>query len=113
MKLNLEESDLDFIKPAFDLESGLAPVSNEDRAHAEFNKLMQLAALMEKYEEVSKAAGIDKWFVLGTPYGIENCPKHRAFFDAGALYNERLFLAANRIGKSISGAFESACHATG
>lgn len=113
MKLNLEESDLDFIKPAFDLESGLAPVSNEDRAHAEFNKLMQLAALMEKYEEVSKAAGIDKWFVLGTPYGIEHCPKHRAFFDAGALYNERLFLAANRIGKSISGAFESACHATG
>lgn len=113
MKIDFSESDLDFIKPAFDLETGPVKATEEDKAQAEIAKLMKLAALMSKYEEVSKSAGIDKWFVVGTPFGIENCPKHRAFFDAGATYNERLFLAGNRTGKSISGAFEAACHATG
>lgn len=113
MKIDFSESDLDFIKPAFDLESGPVKATEEDKAQAEIAKLMKLAALMSKYEEVSRAAGIDKWFVVGTPFGIESCPKHRAFFDAGAVYNERLFLAGNRTGKSISGAFEAACHATG
>lgn len=113
MKIDFKESDLDFIKPAFDLETGPVATTDEDRAQAEISKLMKLAALMTKYEEVSKAAGIDKWFVIGTPFGIENCPKHRAFFDAGADYNERLFLAGNRVGKSIAGAFEASCHATG
>ena len=113
MKIDFKESDLDFIKPAFDLETGPVAATDEDRAQAEISKLMKLAALMTKYEEVSKAAGIDKWFVIGTPFGIENCPKHRAFFDAGADYNERLFLAGNRVGKSIAGAFEASCHATG
>lgn len=79
----------------------------------ELAELQKLVALLDKYEQVSVESGINKWFVMGTPFGIENCHKHRAFFDAGATYNERLFLAANRIGKSVSGAFESACHATG
>jgi phage terminase large subunit-like protein len=39
--------------------------------------------------------------------------KHIEFFDAGAIYKERLFMAANRIGKSQAGAFETACHLTG
>jgi len=113
MSINWDESALELIRPEIDFAKEAAPVTETDKAQAEIDKLLKLSALMNKYEEVSKAAGIDKWFVVGTPYGIENCPKHRAFFDAGALYNERLFLAANRIGKSISGAFESACHATG
>ena len=113
MSIDWNEADLDFIKPEIDFATAHQPATEEEKAQAEFDKLLKLAAMMDKYEEISKAAGIDKWFVLGTPYGIENCPKHRAFFDAGAGYNERLFLAANRIGKSISGAFESACHATG
>lgn len=40
-------------------------------------------------------------------------PKHIAFFDAGAGYKERGFIAANRVGKSEAGAFETTCHATG
>lgn len=39
--------------------------------------------------------------------------KHVEFFDAGAKYKERLFMAANRVGKSQAGAFEVACHLTG
>lgn len=40
-------------------------------------------------------------------------PKHLLFFEAGAVYKERLFMAANRVGKSESGAFETTLHLTG
>jgi phage terminase large subunit-like protein len=39
--------------------------------------------------------------------------KHLDFFKAGATFKERCFLAGNRVGKSVAGAFETACHATG
>ena len=39
--------------------------------------------------------------------------KHLDFFAAGADYRERCFLAANRVGKSVAGAYEVVCHATG
>ncbi len=65
--------------------------------------------LISKYE----TSGIRKWFRPGTIASIEKCPKHKAFFAAGANYHERLFMSANRVGKSISGAFEGACHLTG
>lgn len=39
--------------------------------------------------------------------------KHMAFYEAGLNFNFRLFLAANRSGKTISGLFETTCHATG
>jgi phage terminase large subunit-like protein len=40
-------------------------------------------------------------------------PKHQEFFTAGAKYKERLFMAANRVGKTTCGAYEATCHATG
>ena len=79
----------------------------------ELARLGRLHYLLEQYNQVTREAGINKWFVPGTPFGIENCPKHRAFFDAGRLYKERTFMAGNRTGKSVSGAFEASCHATG
>lgn len=90
---------------------GVVPKS--DRKGSEMEELLRLSAYLEQLDNAGHEAGIHKWFVPGTPFGIEQCHKHRAFFEAGAVYNERLFLAANRIGKSVSGAFESACHATG
>lgn len=99
--IDLPESSLD----------GIVPVSASKGS--EMEELIRLSSYFEQLEGAGKEAGTNKWFVPGTPYGIEHCHKHRAFFEAGALYNERLFLAANRIGKSVSGAFESACHATG
>jgi phage terminase large subunit-like protein len=35
------------------------------------------------------------------------------FFRAGVRYTERLFMAANRVGKTVAGAFETTCHLTG
>ncbi len=79
----------------------------------ELGELLRLNTLLEQYEEMSKLSGVDKWFLPGTPFGIERLPKHKAFFDAGRTYKERLFQAGNRTGKSIAGAFEASCHATG
>jgi hypothetical protein len=47
------------------------------------------------------------------PLGREFYPKHLEFFGAGATYKERLFMAANRVGKTVAGAFEAICHLTG
>jgi phage terminase large subunit-like protein len=47
------------------------------------------------------------------PYRRALYPKHVQFFEDGATYKERLFMAANRVGKSESGAFEVTCHVTG
>lgn len=40
-------------------------------------------------------------------------PRHMELFEAGARYRERCFMAANRIGKTVSGAYETTAHLTG
>jgi hypothetical protein len=52
-------------------------------------------------------------FAEDGPFRREHYPKHMEFFRAGAQYNERLFMAANRVGKTVAGAFETTCHLTG
>ena len=47
------------------------------------------------------------------PWRRELYAKHTEFFRAGAQYNQRLFMAANRVGKTVAGAFETTCHLTG
>lgn len=89
------------------------PIPKEGGSTSEISKLSNMAAMFKKYNELTLQAGINKWFVPGTPFGIETCVKHKAFFEAGAKYNERVFMAGNRCGKSIAGAFEASCHATG
>lgn len=42
-----------------------------------------------------------------------NYPKALDFFKAGKTHKQRLFCAGNRTGKTVSGAFEVVCHATG
>lgn len=48
-----------------------------------------------------------------TIYRRDKYPKHIEFFSAGKDYRERCFLAANRIGKTVAGAYEVTCHLTG
>lgn len=47
------------------------------------------------------------------PFCRERYHKHLEFFAAGVQYKERLFMAANRVGKTVAGAFEATCHLTG
>lgn len=39
--------------------------------------------------------------------------KHIEFFNEGVSHNERAFMAANRVGKTVVGSYESAVHLTG
>lgn len=75
--------------------------------------MQRLLKLIEQYQAAKKSGGAVKWFDPDGPYSIDACPKHKAFFAAGHKYEERLFMAANRSGKSVAGAFESNCHLTG
>jgi phage terminase large subunit-like protein len=47
------------------------------------------------------------------PTRRELYPRHMEFFAAGAEFPERLFVAANRVGKTDAGAYEVTCHLTG
>lgn len=40
-------------------------------------------------------------------------PKHMEFFAAGKDFRERLFMAGNRVGKTVGGGYETTCHLTG
>lgn len=72
-----------------------------DRKADELAETLKLINTLESLENMSNISGINKWFVPGTPFGIENCHKHKAFFDAGKKYKERTFLAGNRCGKAL------------
>ena len=46
-------------------------------------------------------------------YARDLHPRHMEFFAAGVTHTERLFQAGNRVGKTVTGAFEVCAHATG
>jgi phage terminase large subunit-like protein len=47
------------------------------------------------------------------PFGRELYPKHLDFFKAGKYHRERIFIAANRVGKTVAGGSERVYHLTG
>jgi len=67
----------------------------------------KLAELLGTLEELAAFRKYNK-IRLFKPY-----PKQKLFFDLGRTKRERMFMAANRAGKSEAGAFEAACHVTG
>lgn len=75
--------------------------------------MARLLKQLEYLKESAKFSGFRKWFVPGTPYGIENLPKHKAFMDAGRDYSERYLSGSNRSSKTVSACFESTLHLTG
>lgn len=105
------------------LEQLLAAASNEEAMNklalkinegtADYRTIQEFLDMMERYEKELASSGTRKWFVPGSPFDINICTKHKAFFEAGKDYPERIFLASNRTGKTISGGFELACHLTG
>lgn len=64
-------------------------------------------------EERIRFAKFDNLFPDQGPFRRELYVKHLEFFAAGHQYRERCFMAANRIGKTVAGGYESTCHLTG
>jgi phage terminase large subunit-like protein len=57
---------------------------------------------------------LESFYPATGPLRRELYVKHLEFFEAGARHNERLFMAANRVGKTEGvGAYETVCHLTG
>lgn len=114
MSNKLDFTNVPLVKTAVAIDTSRIRTSDPTAAKAvNVLALQKFQESVEEYKERLEVAGTTKWFQPGTPYGIDICHKHRAFFDAGNDYKERIFLASNRTGKTISGAFEMACHLTG
>lgn len=72
--------------------------------------------LLEALEELDRRKSRNKLSLLFPdkgPLRRELYQKHLQFFAAGKDYNERAFIAANRVGKTIGAGYEMTCHLTG
>lgn len=69
---------------------------------------VELIELHEKRAWYESGRLFYRWFQDKEGYNT-----HLKFMSAGADFNQRVFLAGNRTGKSMTGAFEVTCHATG
>lgn len=75
---------------------------------------MEYIALLEAEIAYQKGRKLWRYFPDSGPLRRELYPKHLEFFRAGASHRERLFIAANRVGKTESaGLYESVVHLTG
>ena len=84
--------------------------------YAEKLDAQQQAELIEALEVLADDAKYNKfsnYFPDTGKYRRELYPKQISFFKAGGKYKERGFIAANRVGKSEAGCYETVCHATG
>lgn len=74
----------------------------------------KLLRLLQKRARLEQRNKIATYYPDKGPLRRELYPKHLEFFEAGATHRERLFLAANRVGKTEGvGAYECALHLTG
>lgn len=72
-----------------------------------------LLRVLEEKARRKRYTLINELFPDTGPYRRELYPKHMEFFRAGASHRERLFMAANRVGKTVAGGAELTYHMTG
>jgi phage terminase large subunit-like protein len=77
-------------------------------------EMLEAVRISEELERRRSGRKLDTYFPDAGPLRRELYPKHQEFFRLGAEKRERLFLAANRVGKTEgAGGYEMACHLTG
>jgi len=69
--------------------------------------------MLKALETHDRVNSIDSYFPDRGPLRRELYSKHLQIFRFGAEYQERGFMAANRVGKTIVGGYEGVCHLTG
>ena len=75
---------------------------------------LELLGLLEERERRASRRRIDRMYPAEGPLRRDLYAKHLEFFANGAVHRERLFLAANRVGKTEgAGGYETALHLTG
>lgn len=73
----------------------------------------ELAGLLAEKEERQRYHAISKFFPDKGPYRRELYKKHIEFINKGVNHSQRAFIAGNRTGKSVTGAYETSTHLTG
>lgn len=73
----------------------------------------ELSALLDELERRQRTRMIQTLFPATGPLRRELYPRHMNFFRLGKVYRERVFLAGNRTGKTVSAGTEWTYHLTG
>ena len=92
------------------LTKSLIEVYSKELSEKDQKELLECLEILDKDKKYNQFRDM---FPAQGEYSKDKYPKHIQFFNAGSKYKERGFIAANRIGKSVAGAFETTCHATG
>jgi phage terminase large subunit-like protein len=74
---------------------------------------IELLTLLEAEAAYQRTHRLQALFPATGRFARTHYPKHLAFFAAGADHRERLFISANRIGKTRAACYELALHLTG
>ena len=74
---------------------------------------LELASLLAEVERRQRTRLLDTMFPQAGPLRRALYPKHMEFFRLGATHSERVFMAGNRVGKTVAAGTEVAYHLTG
>lgn len=86
---------------------------NIDLRQLSVDERVNLLRLVEEANKRQRCRLIETMFPDAGPLRRELYPKHGEFFRAGATHRERVFMAANRVGKTVSAGCEMSYHLTG
>ena len=76
-------------------------------------KLLELAEALDTLSKNQKYNKFESVYPDTGPYRRDLYPKHMKFMEMGSRCTRRGFIAANRCGKTWTGAYELTCHLTG
>lgn len=82
----------------------------DNLTRAELEELLELETELQQRQRRNARS---KYFADSGENQRSKYPKHLQFFDAGREYKLRLFMAANRVGKTLAASYELVCHLTG
>jgi phage terminase large subunit-like protein len=88
-------------------------MNNIDTTQMTRPQKIELASLLAERANRDAGRKLQTFFPNTGKFSRDKYAKHVEFFTAGAQFKQRLFMAANRVGKTNAGAFEVACHLTG
>lgn len=75
--------------------------------------LEELILIQSELRNRSRRNIISTYFTETGITALDKYPKHKLFFESGKDYKLRLFMAANRVGKTLAASYELTCHLTG
>lgn len=107
---------IDFIRDLIAASPGFDPARlDPDRIVANLTdeQVQLLATRLKAEEDKQRFNRFETLFPDEGPLRRELYPKHLEFFAASKTHREICFMAANRVGKTVAGAYATTCHLTG